>query len=792
MSKKASLERQEKRYGERRRSIKRLLAIVLLSTVAAVVFGLWASRRRHRNVVNVAVELPGNVTRRLSGFNYTRTEQGRPVFTIHATRTLAYAGAQTVLEGVQVTIYRPDGKPGAEIRTDRCQYENRSGELACTGNATMELRTGVAGSSQSGRVANLLARGQPLILKTSNVHYDHLRSSVETSDQVSFALGAVRGSARGLDYNIRAGDLALQRDVSFILPQAGGFSGPIRLSAGSLTYSKRANQITLDTPVRLSADGRWLDASSGVIQLDSKNRLTSASFRGAHAEDRTAGYKLSGNADTLLVQFDPRTRRTRSLLAKGHVVARSAGAQGIRELTAGSLAVTFVASDLDGSSSRHPLQFVQFARAQGNAELVFDSRARHASAGPTNLIAAGERVLTAPEIFVTFRSGNVPTEARTAGPSELRLTPAGPGLNRQTVSAGRFEMHFNRAGQLNTIRGFSPTRIVDETSDAIHTERRVSSADNLEARFDPSTGAITQVRQSGHFEFRDGTNRALAAEAVADPLIGRLSLSGGPELSNAEGRIRAAHILIRQKSGSAVAWGNVQSVRYSRAASQTPEAAAGADPLVVTAQRLTVDRSKQIASYTGNVRAWSGADVVQAPKLEIDGKRARVTATGGVVTSLPQPGSLVRHPPGAAAARTAVSPPVTISAQKLTYLDRNREAIYEGSVRMVASNTTFRSRLLEVFFSGSPGAGNPQIERAVAEGEVNIVQSPGRRATGARAEFMASSGRIVLTGGPPAVYDQSEGYLTGKRLTFSIRDASLFADGGTNSQSLARRRVTKR
>lgn len=793
MSKRASLERQEKRYDERRQRIKRLLAIVLLSTVAAVVFGLWASRRRHRGAHTVTAELPGNVTRSLSGFNYTRTEKGQPIFTIHATRTLAYAGAHTELEGVQIAIYSPDGKPSAQITTDRCRYENRTGELACTGDATMELRTGAAESRLGRYFANPLAASQPLVLKTANVRYDHLSSTVETTDQVSFTLGPVRGSARGLDYNIRAGNLALQRDVSFVLPQAGGLPGPVRLSAGGLAYSKRTNQITLDTPVRLSADGCRLDASSGVIGLDSKNRLSSASFRTAFAEARTAVYHLSGNANALEIQFDPRTRQTRSVLAMGRVEATASGARGVRKLTAESVAIIFAASRLKGLTPRRRQPFLQSARAQGNAKLVFDSRTNGASPASGNRFTApGKRVLTAPEISVAFRKGNAPDKARTIGPSELRLSPADRQLDRQTVSARGFEMQFNLLGRLQTIRGSSPTQIVDVPPARLHAAPRISSADNLEARFDPATGVITQLRQTGHFEFREGTDQARAADAVADPLSGSLVLSGDPELSNAQGRIRAAHILIQQKSGVALAWGDVQSVRYATVASRESEAAGKRDPLIVTAQRLTVDRSRQIANYAGDVRAWSGADVVEAPAVEIDWKGARVTATGGVATSLAQPGGLVPHQNGKTTDRTAVSPPVTIRADKLTYLDRSREAIYEGSVRMMASNTAFRSRRLEVFFSGAPGAGNPQIDRAVAEGGVSIAQGSGRRATGVRAEFTASSGTIVLTGGPPAVYDQNEGYLTGKRLTFSIRDASLFADGGNNSQSLARRRVIKR
>ncbi|MGH9439082.1 MAG: LptA/OstA family protein, partial [Terriglobia bacterium] len=143
----------------------------------------------------------------------------------------------------------------------------------------------------------------------------------------------------------------------------------------------------------------------------------------------------------------------------------------------------------------------------------------------------------------------------------------------------------------------------------------------------------------------------------------------------------------------------------------------------------------------------------------------------------------------------AVPQPVTISADHLDYFNARREAVYAGNVRMVSANTTFESDRLEVYFSaalGTRGSGNPEIERAIAQGNVRVTQPPGRRATGQRAEYEASAGKIVLTGGPPAVYDQQHGYLTGKRLTFFIHDASLLADGGNKAQTESRRRILKR
>jgi len=78
----------------------------------------------------------------------------------------------------------------------------------------------------------------------------------------------------------------------------------------------------------------------------------------------------------------------------------------------------------------------------------------------------------------------------------------------------------------------------------------------------------------------------------------------------------------------------------------------------------------------------------------------------------------------------------------------------------------------------------------VAEGQVRVVQ-PGRRAAGNRAEYFAGEGRIVLSGGPPSLYDAEKGFTTGQRLTFFIHDDTLRVDGGDESPTLSRHRIAQ-
>ena len=95
---------------------------------------------------------------------------------------------------------------------------------------------------------------------------------------------------------------------------------------------------------------------------------------------------------------------------------------------------------------------------------------------------------------------------------------------------------------------------------------------------------------------------------------------------------------------------------------------------------------------------------------------------------------------------------------------------------------------MDVYFSRLGTNQETEVERAMAEGHVVVVQ-PGRRATGEHGEYFAGPGKIVLTGGPPSIHDVEKGFTTGQRLTVFVHDDRLLVDGGDGSPSLSQHRV---
>jgi lipopolysaccharide export system protein LptA len=111
-------------------------------------------------------------------------------------------------------------------------------------------------------------------------------------------------------------------------------------------------------------------------------------------------------------------------------------------------------------------------------------------------------------------------------------------------------------------------------------------------------------------------------------------------------------------------------------------------------------------------------------------------------------------------------------------------------VQLQTENTTLQADSVDVFFSDTASVEQTELERAVAGGHVIVVQ-PGRRATGNRAEYFAREGKILLSGGPPTLYDAEKGFTSGQRLTFNIHDDSLRVDGGDESPTLSRHRIAQ-
>ncbi len=117
-----------------------LVVAALGITVIAITVAFWRSKARREKALPVPRALPTNVNQQLSGYSFTRSVEGRQIFTVHAARTVAFKeGGTTVLEDVMVEVFGREGNRRDVLRTHVCEANVQSGSLFCAGRVQIEL-----------------------------------------------------------------------------------------------------------------------------------------------------------------------------------------------------------------------------------------------------------------------------------------------------------------------------------------------------------------------------------------------------------------------------------------------------------------------------------------------------------------------------------------------------------------------------------------------------------------------------------------------------------------------------
>jgi len=754
----------------RRKLITGIVAGALALTAAVVVFAYWWSGRKEAKPVASPRPVPTGVNQQLSGYTFTRSDEGRQVFTIHAARTVAFKeGGATVLEDVYLEMFGRTGDRRDVLRTRRCDYNAQSGDLFSSGTVQIELNAPPVGKSGGDRP------WRSVMLETSQLYFHQQGSLVVSDAPVRFRVGPISGAARGMSYATKDGWLELKSQVSAELKPGGREQVPVRLTAARARYEKQSGQVTLGGPVEISQGSRRVETASAVVSLDGRNHITRVTLDGGvRASEESGVTQLALASEKLEGEFDPQDETLRSATAEGGVQVESTREGGVSHLNAHKVEIAF--------AGRQP--HAQRGLASGGVRMTQESanpeRARRLQVTTPGSVLTSRKELSGDAVQFTFQVNNQTLrEAQTVGPGKLVLVPADPKLGERVVNAGQFFMNFGARNRLETMRGEGGTRITFQPGRDAPPGRipQECTAERFVAALDPATQNITTFDQSGDFHFREGDREATAESASYQSLKETLTLRGDPRVWDADMRARAEKIVIDLRTDTAEGIGKVQSTHLAQG---------GGEPTSVLADRVLAQRGSQTVHYEGNVRAWRGADVVESAALDVFRNERRVSSGLKVVTSHLQPGGRVAQGPARAGQREGG--PLSIRAERLEYFDQGRKASYRGRVRLQTENTTLEADRLDAYFSNLPAGGDWELERAVAEGSVKVTQ-PGRRATGRRAEYYSADGRILLSGGPPTLYDAEKGFTSGQRLTFYTRDDRLVVSGGDESPTISRHRI---
>src|SRR5207237_5924508 len=122
--------------------------------------------------------------------------------------------------------------------------------------------------------------------------------------------------------------------------------------------------------------------------------------------------------------------------------------------------------------------------------------------------------------------------------------------------------------------------------------------------------------------------QAWASSARYTPGDQMLVLNGNPRVQSGGMATTADRMRINRMTGEALAEGEVKST-YSELREQPSGALlASSSPIYVTASSMTAHSSPGVALYSGSVRLWQDANMIEAPTIQFDRDRRFVVAQG--------------------------------------------------------------------------------------------------------------------------------------------------------------------
>jgi lipopolysaccharide export system protein LptA len=758
-----------------------------------VVAGVYAQRaiREASARGEIKALVPATVQQQSNEFSFSKVEQDRTLFTVRASRATQYKDEnRALLQDVWITIYGRDGNRNDNIHTSECSYEPKSGNVVCQGAVQIDLASADAAQGK--------ASERQLQVTTRNLSFNRDTGEASTAEPVQFQFAGGQGHAVGVSYSSQKEIVRLNHDVELDMPPSPRTGGlPVTATGSSMEIRRNDRVVELDAPAVVRQGGRQLSADKISIELDTDFHARHAVAEGHPAIHSTdAKGEFTAAADQFEATLDP-AGWVETIVADGNV-------QGSHHAP----------DRADHFSMAHAIFTMEPQHNALKTMTATGAVALDSQQGPES------RGLKTESLLVKFAPGKDPNQTRiesaeTGAPGTITTKS---GNDTTEVSAKRFVTQFSKEGRLDELVGHSGVAIRRQIGNA---PPQVVRAAELVARFSPD-GEWRTLDENGDVRFEQADRRATAERANIVRATDTIKLDGSPVISDAMSRTTAAEVTINQKSGEIRAGGGVVSTYLGNGGASAVNLGSG--PGHISADTLSGSTTSGDVTYSGHARLWQGESVLQSNQIEIWRDDKKLQARENVVAVFPQATAPVKQF-GEPAAKTATAPagPTlwTIHAPLLTYWGDAGKAHLEGGVTADSQQGSMQSSTLDVFLQAltpktsatdapqiasnqkdtrhagalptAPGAGvlaGQQLQRALALGGVTVRQG-GRVGTAQQAEYTASDGKFVLSGGHPTIIDAASDATTGHSLTFFVANDTILIDSQEGSRTLTKHRVEK-
>jgi lipopolysaccharide export system protein LptA len=720
----------------------------MLVVVVAFGFYLHGILKDRVAIPEIPKNIPAGVASKASGFNLSKSEGGKQLFTIHAASVEQFkGGGKAALHDVSITVFGRNQDRSDQIYGSEFAYDPAAKIVTAEGEVRIDLEANTPAAAASAATPS----SQSSAAETRNLIH------VKTS---------------GLTFNENTGIAQTKAAIEFRLPEASG-------SAVGATYDSHGGVLMLKSAVKITSTGQrqaTITGQSAVItkspskvvvqyaKLEEPQRTLSADKVTAFMRDDNTVDRIVGTGNLHASSTGPKAAEINAAEGELQMAGANLARSGI--LSGG---VTFASkgeSPADGKAGKvllsvGPANHVTKARAEDSVQL------KQGAAGKA-------QELHAAVLDVFIKNGKKIERAVTsAGPAEIVREQA---TGKTTISAGHFETTFNDQNRPVSLYGTPDAKIVDTVSGK---PDRILTSRELTAKFNDK-GEIVSADQSGDFHYQEGTQTATADRAKYAAAEETILLTGSPRIVDSGATLTADSIQLNRKTRNAVAQDNVKTTYTNMTAQPTGAMLASSDPIHVTGSSVNFSSATGVARYT-KARLWQGPNIVEAPTINFDRNKRSLQAQGsqsGQVASV-----FVQKD------KNGKLTPVNVTSDKLSYVDSERKAVFSGNVIVRTQDTTIDSDTVQVILlprkNQAETQSASQLDRIESQGDIKIQQGS-RKATGTRLIYTAAEEKMVLTGTPnkrPSIFDAERGQITGDSLTFFTHDGRVLVGDGETSQT---------
>ena len=720
-----------------------------LSAAGAVIIVLIVSAFYLRGImkekhIGSIPAIPADVAQSTKGFTVSKSEGGRTIFTIHAAQAeqLKESG-RSELHDVNIVIYGRQSNRFDQIYGADFLYDPKTTDVIAQGDVNIDLEGDSGGASRPDQSPPQEIKN-PIHLKTSGLVFNRNSGLAQTKEQIEFRLPEANGSAVGASYDSHNNLLILQSAVHLVTTEKKRAT----ITAQRAVITKDPAKAVLQA-ARVEEQARSVQADKVTLLLRPDNTIERVLGDGnVQIEDTSSkGFKLNAPQGEL---FLVGKQEIRSGVFSGGVAFAGNGASPIHG-TANRLLLDF-----------GPKNQVTKAHAEDSVQLNQGPEKKSMQVQSDGL-----------DLFLT--NGKKLEKAVTSGAAQVLLVQ---GPTKTTITADAFQAAFNASNRPTSISGSSNVRTVSTTSgkaDQITTSREILATFN-------SQNAIQEVVQSGDFHYTQGQQTASSDRARYLPAEEAVTLIGTPRVQDAASGLTADSIQLNRETDIILAQGGVKTTYTNLKPQANGGMLSSGDPIHVTGASMVANRKTGEAKFT-NARLWQSANIVEAPVMDFDREHRSLKAQGSGQGKV----SCVFIQPD----KDGKAVPVNLTADHLSYVDAERKAVFTGHALAHNSETTISADEIQVFLLPRGNQGASQLDRIVANGEIQIDQ-PSRKATGNQLVYTAQDEKLVLTasaGRRPVIVDSQRGQITGDSLTFYRHDDRVVVDSKESSQTVIQTRI---